>query len=63
MDVAEDAGDFLINSANSTVGFAWTEAYADFTNGTLISTRWTYGTPGIADFMINFYQQTGLQHP
>ena len=55
---AEGAATWLVSMANKSHGFAFVESEtAD--NSTELSTRWTYGSPGIGGFFIDLYLTTG----
>jgi rhamnogalacturonyl hydrolase YesR len=55
---AEGAATWLESMANKSHGYQWVEKQgAD--NSTELSTRWTFGSPGIGGFFVNLYLATG----
>lgn len=57
LSYAEDALTYLMNTAYTTNGYAWSED-AGKTEAD-VSTRWSKGTPGIASVFLEFYRLTG----
>ncbi|MHA2188720.1 MAG: lanthionine synthetase LanC family protein [Candidatus Thorarchaeota archaeon] len=55
---ADGAVNWLVSIANATKGLRWVEK-DDADNSTELSTRWTFGSPGIGGFFINMYLATG----
>jgi lantibiotic modifying enzyme len=57
LSYAEGAANWLESVANKTYGFAFTE-HDSQDQTTELSTRWTFGSPGIGGFFINMYLAT-----
>ncbi len=55
---SEGAATWLIAMANKSHGYTWVEKESG-DNSTQLSTRWTFGSPGIGGFFINLYLATG----
>ncbi|MHA1635409.1 MAG: lanthionine synthetase LanC family protein [Candidatus Thorarchaeota archaeon] len=57
LDYAEGAAIWIESVANTTAGLRFAEH--DGQNSSYLSTRWTYGSPGIGGFFIDLYLTTG----